>query len=335
MIEVRDQFIPSAESGLRARSAIHARLNESLVHIFEQCSGQVQFDSDRAEALIQRTASGERLPPALFGHYFFLVDAIENGTLEQVRCALQTILQHAAGAPAPHLRIRPFNRNGFSDEEETELRRQFVSESLLNEQIAHLDEGSEHETLAQFQSALDILQQHAPGTFGEIETLACEFVPALGSAVNGMAFDGCSSLERWGTILVNAKTSRTDLELSEAISHESAHNALFAMAPVSFHVKNDAQELYKSPLRLDPRPMSGIYHATFVLARMCFAMREVAESPTAGSALREEALALAKASAKLFTDGYSVLEKHARYTTEGRAIMQDAARYMAEFTSIG
>jgi hypothetical protein len=333
MAEALNQFIPSAASGLRARSAIHARLNESLRHVFEQCTGHVEFDSARAAVLVRRTETGERLPPTLFGHYFMLVDAIENGTLKQVQDTLETILQHANGVPAPDMHIRPFNPRGFSAEEEAEFRRQFVSDSLLDEQISHLDENSEPGTLAQFQRALDILQRHAPQTFAEIDTLACELVPALGNAVNGMAFDGCSSLERWGSILLNAKPSRTDLELSEAITHESAHNALFAMAPVNFHVENDPQELYQSPLRLDPRPMNGIYHATFVLARMCFAMGEVATSPTADAALCEEARALARHSAKLFADGYRVLEKHADYTAEGRAIMQDAARYMARQAS--
>ena len=332
MLEARNQFIPSAESGLRSRRAIHARLNESLRHIFQQCSGHVEFDSARAAALVHRTETGERLPPTLFGHYFLLVDAIENGTLQQVREAIEIILKHADGTPAPRMHIRPFNRHGFSAEEETDFRRQFVSDSLLDEQISHLDERREPDTLAQFQRALGILQQHAPQTFAEIEILASEFVPAYGNAVNGMEFDGCSSLERWGTVLVNAKPPRTDLELGEAITHESAHNALFATAPVNFHVENDPQELYKSPLRLDPRPMNGIYHATFVLARMCFAMREIAASPTADTALREQAQLLSNTNAKLFADGYSVLEKHAHYTEEGRAIMRDVASYMASET---
>jgi hypothetical protein len=329
MMTEPDQFMPSAENGLRARHAIHARLNESLGHIFERCSEHIALDATRAAALVRRTETGERLPPAMFGHYFFLVDAIENGTLPQVQEALGTILQYAEAATTPCLHVRPFNRKGFTVEEEGEFRRQFVSESLRDEQISHLDGNAERETLAQFQRALGILQHHAPQTFAEIEIMACELVPAHGNVVNGMAFDGCSSLERWGTILVNAKPSRSDLGLSETITHECAHNALFAMAPVNFHVENDPQELYQSPLRLDARPMNGIYHATFVLARMCFAMREVAASPTAEIAMRKEADKLADTSAALFADGYKVLEKHARYTAEGRNIMRDTARYMA------
>jgi HEXXH motif-containing protein len=329
----RDGFRPSADNGLRARAAIHARLQESLRHIFQQCSGHLAVDQRRADALVLRIASGERLPPALFGHYFFLVDRIENGSLEQVQAALDTLLCHAEGALAPALRIRPLNRQSFSAAEETELRRQFVSESLRDEQIAHLPEHCEQATRARLQRALAILQQHAPATYAEIESTICEIVPVHGNVISGMSFGGGSSLERWGTMLVNAKIPSTDLGLSETITHECAHNALFAMAPVNFHVENDAEALYRSPLRVDRRPMNGIYHASFVLARMCYAMREVMMSPSASVALREEAEQLAQASAKLFADGYEVLKQHARYTTEGRAIMQGAARYMGSVAS--
>ena len=324
-------FIPSAENGLTARGAIHARLNEGLRHIFEQCSGHVEFDPARADGLVRRIETGERLPPSLFGCYFTLIRAIQDGSLQQVRESLETILSYA-DSPTATFRIRPFNRNGFSSEEEAEFRTQFVSESLLDEQLAHLDEGIEGDILIQLRRAIDLLQKHAPKTFSEIDVYLSELVPAQGNPVNGITFDGGSSLERWGSILINAVLPRTDLELGEVIVHEAAHNVLFAMAPVDFHVRNDPRERYKSPLRLDPRPMNGIYHATFVLSRMCFAMREMATSPTADPALQKEALKLADDRRDLFYDGYRVLKDHALYTDEGRAIMQAAARYMDNIT---
>jgi len=329
MTESRNYFLPSVENGLQARAAIHKRLRESLAHIFEQCAGHVDIDQARAETLLQRTTIGERLPPALFGHYFRLVEVIENGSLEHVQQAVDTLLTNASGPEVLPMRIRPLNRQAFTAGEEADLRREFVSDSLHDEQICHLDDHGLASTLDQFDRALAILRAHAPLTYGEIDALVCEFVPALGCAYEGMEFDGCSSLELWGTVLVNAKLPRTDLQLCEAITHESGHNALFAMAPVNFHVKNDPEALYKSPLRRDPRPVNGIYHATFVLARMCFAMQEIAASEAAGVAMREEARQLAKSSAGLFADGYEVLEKHAQYTPEGRNIMRDTAQYMA------
>jgi len=320
-------FIPSVENGFRARNAICARLKESLEHIFEQCSGHIDFDPSRANELLSRLNDGTQLPPSLYGYYFALVRAIQNEDLQQAGNLLDSVLGYA-DSPTVSFRIRPFNRNGFCAEEEAQVRSQFVSESLLDEQITHLGEAVEDSVLDQLQRAIDLLRQYAPRTFSEIDTYLAELIAAKGNPVDGIIFDGCSSLERWGSILVNATLPRTDLELAEAIVHECSHNILFAMAPVDFHVLNDPQERYKSPLRIDPRPMNGIYHATFVLSRMYFAMHEVANSPTVEAALGDEARKLENTSRELFHDGYRILEEHAAYTEEGEKIMLAAARYM-------
>lgn len=323
-----NHFIPSAASGLRSRKAIQARLAESLEHIFGQCASHIEFDRQAATTLVDRLLSGERMPPALFGAYFILVETIEEGSLDDVRRALEMVLRHAAGPTPAALRVRPLNRTEFTEDEEADLRRSFVSDSLLDEQIGHLTGEKERQSRAQFGRALSILRQHAPASFAEIEAHIGELVPALGKPVNGMEFDGCSSLERWGSILINASLAKTDLELCEMIAHEASHNALFAMAPLNFHVENDSDERYASPLRVDPRPMNGLYHATFVLARMCYAMREVAASPTAPATLAEEAGKLADVSAALFAKGYETVRQHAIFTPEGREIMRDAAAFM-------
>jgi len=313
---------------LESRKAIQARLAESLEHIVGQCASHIAFDREAAAALVGRVASGERMPPALFGAYFSLVETIEEGSLDEVRRALERVLRHAESPPPAPLRVRPLNRAEFTKDEEADLRRSFVSDSLLDEQIGHLTGEKEEQSRAQFERALSILRRHAPATFAEVETHISEFVPALGKPAGGMEFDGCSSLERWGSILINAGLAKTDLELCEMIAHEASHNALFAMAPLNFHVENDPEERYASPLRVDPRPMNGLYHATFVLARMCYAMREVAASPTALAALAEEAGKLADASAALFAKGYETVRQHAVFTPEGRQIMRDAADFM-------
>jgi len=322
-----DYFIPSVENGLRARNAISARLKESLEHIFDQCSGHIDFDQSRANEFLSRLDEGVKLPPALYGYYFGLVRAIQEENLQEAGKLLNSIIDCADSSTASFC-IRPFNCNGFCAEEEAQVRTQFVSESLLDEQLSHLGEADESDILDQLQRAIDLLRHHAPATFSEMETFLAEVIAAKGNPVEGITFDGCSSLERWGSILVNATLPRTDLELAEAIVHEASHNVLFAMAPVDFHVCNNPQERYKSPLRTDPRPMNGIYHATFVLSRMCFAMQEAANSPTVDTALGDEALKLANTSQELFHDGYRILEEHAVYTNEGQKIMQAAARYM-------
>ncbi len=53
-----------------------------------------------------------------------------------------------------------------------------------------------------------------------------------------------------------------------ALLHETAHQLLFGLSLDQPVVENDVEERYASPLRPDPRPMDGIFHATFVCARM-------------------------------------------------------------------
>ena len=177
-------------------------------------------------------------------------------------------------------------------------------------------------------ASLDLLRAHAPVTYGEMETLVSEIVPVHGKVHDDLEFDGASSLRRWGTVLINMARNRSRVALAETLVHEAAHGTLFAMSPVEFYVLNPAEERFSSPLRLDPRPLDGIYHATFVLARMHVAMRELVASPDLDQDARAQAMALARHSRANFQEGYDVLAAHADYTPTGRAIMEDTHAYM-------
>ena len=77
-------------------------------------------------------------------------------------------------------------------------------------------------------------------------------------------------------------------------------------------------------MRIDPRPLDGIYHAVFVLARMHGFVAEVAEHPETGEATRMEAKSLMGERRDSFLDGHSVLAEHAQLTAIGRELLDDA-----------
>ena len=60
----------------------------------------------------------------------------------------------------------------------------------------------------------------------------------------------------------------TVLDTAQALAHESGHNLLFGFCASESLVENADEELFASPLRADPRPMDGVFHATYVVARM-------------------------------------------------------------------
>ena len=329
-------FFPSRQNGITARRRIQDRLAESIGHVLEQCRGKVPFDEASGAGLLDVLQSDRAVRPEVFSGYFHAVRAImdpEDEPWEARQTRIEAALKALLAGPfiaESGVSIRPLSPVCCDAEAERELRDNFVSEALLDEQIVKVDEATTSELSPTFENALTLIREHAPETFSEFEHCVSEIVPANGrNSADGMEFGGCSSLERWGSILINSSAQPTTVVLCESIIHEGAHNVLFGTSPVEFHIRNGPDELRKSPLRVDPRPLDGIYHATFVLARMCYGMREFAASPKLDPALRAEARERADEALKLFWDGYAVLDEHADYTKDGRAIMAAAHEYMA------
>jgi HEXXH motif-containing protein len=114
----------------------------------------------------------------------------------------------------------------------------------------------------------------------------------------------------------------------EVLAHESAHSLLFGFTVDEALQDNPDEELYASPLRVDPRPMDGIYHATFVSARMHWAMTRLAESGLLTEEQREKAYAAAASDLTNFDAGYGVVAAHGVLTDTGAALMRGAHDYM-------
>ena len=74
----------------------------------------------------------------------------------------------------------------------------------------------------------------------------------------------------FGAIYMRLPFIKEDQELFflETIVHETSHLHLFAIMDLNIIILNDEYDLYASPLRIDKRPMIGVFHAVFVLSRM-------------------------------------------------------------------
>lgn len=310
---------------------IQKRLAVSVAHILDRCCGVIPYDTQAGHELVDLLNSTRRVRPSVFGDYFALVGAIDKQQEDQnaARDALDRLLAGPFEA-GDGCSVRPLLRTHFTRSEEDRLRSQFVSESLLPEQIGRLEEATAARDVGRIENALRLVAEHAPLSRAEMDHVIAEVVPVRDPFGEGDAELGaCSSLERWGSMLINPDAFASSLGLCEALMHEAAHSYLYGASPVEFHVRNPIDELYKSPLRADPRPMDGIYHATFVLARTCFSMNEFAASQRLDPEMRCDARDRARECRDLFMQGYAVLDEHADYTDEGRAIMAAAHHYMA------
>jgi HEXXH motif-containing protein len=180
----------------------------------------------------------------------------------------------------------------------------------------------------QFASVMDLLQRAAPEFLGELQTLISELILVVGPRNARVHFDGGSSYQLWGALFLNAVRHTTRIDVIDSLAHESAHSRLFGLCTEEAPVRNADDELHPSPLRAQKRPMDGVYHATFVSARMHWAMSRL----IASGLLTEEELGLAVKARdddrRNFQRGYETVAAHGRLTDTGRMALDAAVAYM-------
>lgn len=119
--------------------------------------------------------------------------------------------------------------------------------------------------------AMRKLRDCAPELHDEIVAIVNEVVIARPDGSQQLDYGAASSFALWGTLAVNAAAHDGWTRYYRTIVHESAHLLLFGLARQEPLVTDAPDRRHASPLRTDPRPMDGIFHAAFVLARECLA----------------------------------------------------------------
>jgi HEXXH motif-containing protein len=130
-----------------------------------------------------------------------------------------------------------------------------------------------------------------------------------------LSFGGVTSLTLWGAITLNTELHRTPLEIAEGLVHEGAHTLLFGYAVDERLVRNPDSQRFASPLRPNPRPMDGVFHATFVCARLYLLYRRLLER-------RPQAL-------PGFADGARLIADKAGLTPLGEKVLRSSVDYMS------
>ncbi len=320
-------FEPSYKNGLSCRQAICGRLADSIDHVVDRSAGHLEFSEQAGLRLTRSLRETPPKAPFLYARFFTLVDAIKRDDLEAAQVHITKLLgmdvtNHSATT------VTRYSQACYNDEQLEQIDARFLNKS--GEPIIKPSELGP-DASDQVSRALNMLREGAPETAAEIDEIVTSFLVAAGNtSKRGTTFDGVSNLEMWGLVAINEAVKKSDLEMAETLAHEAAHCTLFGLSPVDFFVTNPDIERYSSPLRADPRPMDGIYHATFVSARMHFAVRELAASGTLTSEQQAEAQKLLTRSASNFRDGYKILEGDAHYTDRGAGIMASVVDYMSD-----
>ena len=318
-------FFPDAARARALDARMHLELGKSLEHVREASAGHLAFDDAGVARLISDLIGGRQYPPAVFARYYECVIAIDDDDPDE---AIRLLGELSAAAPArPGLEVFTLDDPALGAESARYMRMMNADTSVdlgflpPTREVAQAFRPRLNDGLALLDAAL-------PELAGEIRAILRQIVIAGSDPTKKYQFDGGSHFQLWGALFLNGQYHPDRVAVAEVLAHESAHSLLFGFCTDEALVENDDDELFSSPLRVDPRPMDGIYHATFVSARMHWAMSALACSPILTDEERARALAAAAADLRNFDAGHGVVAAHGRLTGVGAGLMSSAARYM-------
>jgi hypothetical protein len=318
-------FEPSAERVFFLDQRMRSRLADSLRYILAQSDGQLHLPNDRFQDFTIRLEK-EPISPLAFSFYSDAVLAIEDDNLEvasNLLAELITLPSHSEGLDIIAL----------ADPKTDSIAQRYArflnsDPSILFEIFPPSTEAAES-CGAQIRDALALLDAGDPELADEIRALLRQIVLASGSKdLKAYTFDGASSFMLWGAIIINADRRDGAIGMTQMLAHESAHNLLFGFSADESLVENSPDELFSSPLRKDPRPMDGIYHATFVTARMYRVVHRLIESKILDAASEEKARKDLADNARLFKQGIETVQRFGKLSPLGESVMRGAVEYM-------
>jgi len=320
-----------APSGARAETfdrLMRSRLADSLDHIVERSHGHLRFDEAAMGRLSATLRGGGRVSPDVFAAYYDLVDALAEGQ----QAAGEALFAEIVSIPRPDeaLAIVPFSQSELGDNTFARYRRMMDTDPEAPYVFRQPEAAGLGDFAQAIRRAIALMARADRALADEFRALVLQILLAAGESGDGQSeFDGGSSFMLWGALFINPARPKTDIELVETLAHESAHSLLFGHAIDDPLVENDTAERFQSPLRDDPRPMDGIFHATFVSARMHYAMARLAQSGLLAAADEASAREAMTRDASAFRDGLAVVEANGRLTELGAAVMAGARNYMA------
>ncbi len=325
--------ISFAPDGARARLIdfrMRQQLADSLEYLNQSFIQQMGTEIGGLADMVVSMRQGIIYPPSTFGLYYEITSALIDEDYDQAMSFFDELLNEKPCSPEQVGIITLGQVPKVSNL--LRYQRLMDTDPTMPFHIESVPDVIAPQSIAHFQSALNRLRQCIPELAKEFEALVRTVILVKGESKADYQFAGGSSYMLWGALFINAELHTTDIATIEAMAHESAHSLLFGFSIDETLVLNTDEELYSSPLRYDPRPMDGIYHATFVSARMHWAMSVLLKSGLLLAGEIEFASDARERDYTNFFSGYDTVMQHARMTETGQRLMQSAYNYMQQQT---
>lgn len=321
-------FRPAAHSPVwRLDGEFREALASSLERLHTRAVTLLPDAFDLTEVCAQIRAA--RVSPGASAAYFDLVSALQSGELDLAAGCWRRI--GARPVEASGLRYEPLQAEKLG-EDAARFRRLLSIGWKSDEIFAPPSQADWSAFEPRLEQALTLLAEALPVWHAEVESLLLRIYAALPADGTGRGFSSASSRMVWGAMFINLRRHEDRLSIASAIVHEATHQKLFGLSQSQPLTDNSPHERHVSPLRPDPRPMEGVYHATHVAARLALFNALLRDSPVLSASERETVNLRVHPLKKRFEDGRATVEKCGQLSSLGRELMDSTARQIAELS---
>ncbi|MBV1918081.1 MAG: hypothetical protein KUG65_08485 [Sphingomonadaceae bacterium] len=324
-------FEPSRSNGELLRREMDAAMWQSAYEALARGGG----------APVAKSALSARASPADYAAYSDLVlDSPKGGNLssgiqENAAITLRNRLSSLDDQPAHNSqlpRFANFDSNHYLPDELERMLRWWDTEDLNPMGLAPVCAEDFEMARLRIVAAFGLMKKAVPELYDETLAIVDEIVLVCPDGSQRFDYSAGSSFALWGGVLFNASMHGDWTRYFKNLVHESGHSLLFGVARDGGLVLNDTGASYASPVRDDPRPMDGIFHAAFVSARESLAFNRLLAWNDGTGELNEEDIGLIddilEESVITFWQCHEALEENATMTPLGKDILTQCQRYM-------
>lgn len=278
-------------------------------------------DAGLADRLRQGIAPLSRGPvsPVAFALYADLVRAASRDDLDAIRTHTGSWCQPQFGSVDRGDRIVNLHDDELGDGNAARVARIIDDEAESPLSMQAVSAETHASFRLRFDAAMTLIRSVDPDVAGEIDVF-CRQVILAEPRPGTRYFGGGTTFFLWGATLINPHGSSDRLAVVKELAHEATHALLFGLAEAKPLTTNDPEERRTSPLRPEPRPVEGIVHATYVVARVNHILLEIARGNDVSAEERETVVENLGRQARLFRSGLATVDEYARFTPEGGAI---------------
>lgn len=217
------------------------------------------------------------------------------------------------------------NISNLNDYYSHQLREICSVERVGQIQYSDLSSGDFEGMESLFQRGLKLYAESFPEFFEEFKTLVSEIL-----VLNSKQLRSGSSFNMFGMIFVSSSCEKwegTITDVLDSIVHEQSHLYVHLLAKDDPLLLNPL-ERYEAPLRLEKRPLIGIYHATFVLSRMQYVLDKALSLKVIPNSEREYCKERLEYFRMRFQVGLNTLKEHAQMTPLAEALITSASKLL-------